>query len=564
MMKTFKIASLILVSLFAQFTSAQGDVEIISDAIRTISPSYRMTEKPEIIDTVIPIPDIQYPLLSRNMKTDISIDQIEASKIKLKDKLDKIYPGYVKLGFGNYASPLGELYYNSVRNRRVSYGAHVKHNSSFGNIKDYAPSGFDNTTGLLFGDFFTSRYLIETELNYLNNGYRFYGIQDTTDAIPNDSLVNRVQGIGGGIRFSNFTKKDSAKVLYTIKMDYMYFHEFNRDSVNVDRNARNSNFGIGTELTYKHKKNRYNLDFEFRQNNYKFGEDDPLINSALQHNDNNVLIHLKPTIATYGNKWKALAGLDINFDIPSDQQLKVVPIIEAKYSLLNNMFIPYAGIGGGVTQNSFYTLNRLNQFIVSSFDLKNTFEMRFYAGIKGTIAKEASFDVSVHSTTFNNRPLFVNDTIWSDLYRFAVVYDKVSALGITGSFAYQISEKLKIDAIAKYNNFSTEVEKYAWNLPAFDMKFRGSYNLYDKIYVKADVTLLGGRRSPSGLFLLEPTDEDYQLGFVADANLHAEYRYNQRLSVFVQFNNLAGQKYFRWNRYRVQGFQVLGGLTFAF
>ena len=177
--------------LLAGISFGQIDYEAISKAERPISPSYRISEKPAIIDTVIPIPNISYPLLSRNMRTEISIDQIDPAKIKIVEKLDKLYPGYLRLGLGNYINPLGEFYYNSLRNRRMSYGVHLNHNSSFGNIKGYAPSTFDNSSAKLFGEFFTKEFRIESEINYLNNGYHFYGIQDTTenqDLISKDSL----------------------------------------------------------------------------------------------------------------------------------------------------------------------------------------------------------------------------------------------------------------------------------------------------------------------------------------------------------------------------------------
>jgi hypothetical protein len=259
-------------------------------------------------------------------------------------------------------------------------------------------------------------------------------------------------------------------------------------------------------------------------------------------------------------------GLDLNFDIEGTEIFKVIPILEGKYSLFNNMFIPYVGIGGGVKQNTFKTLNRTNEFIRSELDLKNTKEFKFYGGIKGTLSKTLSFNVQVHSTTFSDMPLFVNDTLWSNLYEFNVVYDRVTTFGVTGNISYQAAEKLKVDGIVKYNNYAAENELHAWNLPTLDIRLRGNYNLFEKIYVKADLVLQGGRKSPEGLFVANPDDNKdvYELGFLADANLHGEYRYNDRISVFVQFNNLAAQKYFRWNRYPVQGFQVLGGFTFAF
>jgi hypothetical protein len=542
-----------------------ADFTAESIAIRNISPSYRISEKPLIIDTVIPIPDISYPLLSRNMRTEISIAQIDPSKIKIVEKLPKLYPGYVRVGLGNYISPLGEVYYNSMRNRSMSWGVHLNHNSSFGDIKGYAPSTFDNTSGKLFGEFFTRQFRIESEIDYLNNGYHFYGIQDTTenqDLISKDSLRNRVQGIGYNVRFSNFARKDSATLLYTVKTNYDHFHEFDPNDRNL--NAKSSNFGIGTELSYQLKNNIYAAELDVKYNKYKFANENADVLIDDWHDDNNTIIHLKPTITSYGDKWKVLVGVDLNFDIVDKASFIAIPQLEGKYSLFKDMFIPYAGIGGGLTQNTFRSLNRTNPFIVSELELQNTKELKFYGGIKGTLSKKLSFDVQVHSSTFTNMALFVNDTVWSDMYKFDVVYDKVTALGVQASVSYQAAEKLKVDLIGKYNSYATQMETHAWNLPAVDIKLRGSYNMFDKIYIKSDLTLLGGRKSPEGLFSTDIGDEKYELGFVADANLQGEYRYNKRISVFVQFNNLAAQKYFRWNRYRVQGFQVLGGATFAF
>ncbi|MFT5820182.1 MAG: hypothetical protein ACI8ZM_001416 [Crocinitomix sp.] len=537
----------------------------ISEAERRISPSYRISEKPLIIDTVIPIPNISYPLLSRNMRTEISIDQIDPSKIKIIEKLEKLYPGYLRLGLGNYISPLGEFYYNSTRNRKMSYGVHLNHNSSFGNIKDYAPSTFDNTSARVFGEFFTKQFRIESEINYLNNGYHFYGIQDSTenqDLISKDSLRNRVQGIGYNVRFSNFARKDSATLLYTVKTDFNHFHEFDPNGRNL--NAKNSNFGIGTEMAYQLRNNIYAAELDVRYNKYKFAGEGSGVLIDDWHDDNNTIIHLRPSITSYGKKWKVLVGVDLNFDILSEPIFVAVPHLEGKYSLFKDMFIPYAGIGGGLKQNTFQSLNRTNEFIVSEMDLKNTKELKFYGGIKGTLSKKLSFNLQVHSTTFTNMALFVNDSVWSDMYKFDVVYDKVTAIGVNASISYQAAEKLKVDAIVAYNNYSTQIETHAWNLPQIDIKLRGSYNMYDKIYVKSDLTLLGGRKSPEGLFSTDLGDEKYDLGFVADANLSFEYRYNKRVSIFAEFNNLAAQKYFKWNRYRTQGFQILGGATFSF
>jgi hypothetical protein len=532
---------------------------------RIIMPSYRITEQPSFKDTIIATSTVQYPLLNRNMRTQITVTPIEASKIKIVDKLDKLYPGYIMLGVGNYSSPLGELYYNSMRNRKVNYGIALKHNSSFGDIKGYAPSSFDNTTGRLFGDFFTSGFRFQPEFNYSNHGYHFYGLRDSAGVIPDDSLDNRVQGIGGGLKFSNYTSKDSAILLYTIYTNYFYFHEFQQDTDSLGLNGKNNSFSIGTDMRYKFKKNIFNLAFDINYNQYNYNRPDTAFAAGYQANEQtNWLIHLRPSIATYGPKWKINYGVDLNIDTPSDTVFKVIPVVEAKYSLFNDMFIPYLILDGGVEQQSFHRLNRINPYILTGTRLYNTKTFNASLGIKGTLSKNISFNVRGYYKAIDHMPLFVNDTLFSDLYRFRVTYDRVTVVGAELSFSYQLDEKLKLDLIGAYNDYTTDKELYAWNLPEYVITFRGNYNLFEKIYVKADFELQGGRKSPGGLFATDQTTADYDLGILADANLHFEYRYTPRLSAFLQFNNLAAQSYQRWYGYPVQGFQVLGGLTFGF
>lgn len=551
---------------------AQEDPQIwtnITVGERVITPAYRIAENPVVFDTVIANQVTQYPLLSRHMKTDIMVTPIEPAKIKLVEKLDKLYPGYVRLGIGSYASPLGEFYYNSMRNRKVNYGIALKHNSSFGNIKDYAPSGFDQTSGKVFGDFFSTNFRFQPEFNYLNHGYHYYGISDTANLIGKDSLTNRVQGIGGSFRFSNYTSKDSAHLIYSIYTQYNYFHEFQNDQDSLGLNGKNHSYSIGTDMRYRFKKNIFAVHFDINYNQYDYRfADTAFLPGYSEHEQINWLIHLRPVISTYGNKWKVTYGVDLSLDTPSDTVFKVVPVVEAKYSLFNDMFIPYVGIDGGVKQNSFKTLNRENEFILNNVKLYNTKTMNFYGGIKGTLSKTVSFNARVSYKMIDNLPLFVNDTVLSDGYKFRVIYNDINVFTIDGSLSYQNGEKLKIDLMGEYNQYKStivgDLYKYAWHLPTYVFTLRGNYNLYDKIYVKADFVLKGGRRSPFGLYDADAASADVDLGIIADANLHVEYRYSRRLSAFLQFNNLAAQRYQRWYGYPVQGFQVMGGITFGF
>ena len=83
-----------------------------------------------------------------------------------------------------------------------------------------------------------------------------------------------------------------------------------------------------------------------------------------------------------------------------------------------------------------------------------------------------------------------------------------------------------------------------------------------------DITLEEGRKSlvyESGPNVFQENGQYIQdLGFIADLNLSVEYRYNKRISAFVELNNFASQRYQRWYNMPVQAFQLLGGVTFRF
>jgi hypothetical protein len=80
-------------------------------------------------------PVASYPMLVYQGTTKISLDTIEAATVETTEKLKQLYPFYAKIGIGSVIMPLGELYFNSTRSRSNTYGAHIKHLSSFGDVR---------------------------------------------------------------------------------------------------------------------------------------------------------------------------------------------------------------------------------------------------------------------------------------------------------------------------------------------------------------------------------------------------------------------------------------------
>ena len=129
-------------------------------------------------------------------------------------------------------------------------------------------------------------------------------------------------------------------------------------------------------------------------------------------------------------------------------------------------------------------------------------------------------------------------------------------------------EKLKIDGIARFNSYELKNHAYAPNLPILEFQLRGRYNLFDKFLLNMDGRIETGRKALVYFPGDEVVEEDGQyylnLGALVDFNLGIEYRYNKRITAFLQFNNMFSQRYYDWYNYPVQPIQVIGGVSFRF
>lgn len=562
---------LFLGALSLRFISiGQEDHTIIATGERAVEKGVRMTISPKILDTLLPSPSVNYPLLLLRMDTETEVEKINPAAVNSKEKLQELYHTYVKLGIGSELMPLGEVYFDSKRSRKYVYGAHVKHLSSFGNIPNYAPAQFDRTSGLAYGALNERTYSILGDIHYNNRGLHYYAFP--SDTLIADSIAQRYQDFGISGSYASH-KKDSAEINYKIGLAYNYFASRKPEGDSREEwRAKENNFAVNTSAWYKLRKEVYALDFNIRYNGYKYGIPD----SALVPLDsgrvlNNTVINLKPSITTHlkDDRFKARVGLDLVVDAHDVTRFHVFPIAELKYSLFNDIFIPYVGLRGGLKQQSIRSFSGENEFILPSLSLRNeNTAIDFYGGIKGTLSRQISFNAGASFAHVRNKALFVNDTLLSLGNSFNVIYDTVNVVTVEASISYQLNEKLKVDALGKFYSYELLNNSYAWHLPQLQFVVRGAYNLFDKFMINLDLAMEEGRRAlvyGDGEGVTEENGQFIKkLDFIADVNLGIEYRYNKRISAFIQLNNIASRRYMRWYQAPVHSFQVLGGVTFRF
>jgi hypothetical protein len=502
------------------------------------------------------------------------LDTIAAATVETTEQLSKLYPFYAKAGIGSIVMPLGEIYYSSDRSRNLHYGAYMKHLSSFGDIKDrskvvYAPAQYDRSSAGAYFGLNERNYQLKMDANYSNNGFHYYGIPDSS--ISADSIAQRFQLMKGSAAYT-WLRGDSARLNLSFQADYQHFLTLPTDTTKIWC-SKEDNFSFKTRGWYNYKNEHFYADLGVRFNGYKRG----ILDSVYTIGDtgfvnNNTIIDFKPGVWTQAlnDRLKVELGVTITGDISAvGTDFYVYPHAEFKYAMFNNIFIPYIGLKGGLQQNTLQGLTQVNPFIRTTIELRNEHNpYDIYGGIKGSLSKTLSFNVGVHFMHIENKAFFVTDTLGSYDNFLNVTYDTLNQTTFEGSMTYQAGEKLKIDVMGRYNIYQLYHNAYAWNLPVLQFTTRGAYNLYDKFYAQIDANIETGRKALVGSDApnaqLVEGQSFVDLGAIVDVNLGLEYRYTPRISLFLQANNLAAQRYNRWYSYPVQPFQVMGGLTARF
>lgn len=131
-------------SLFVSLVPARAQQDTLYNENVIVTGTYKpeiefmpkVLVAPTVADTLIPLRhNFEYPLHPERLTALFDPSRIKAARIIAEPK-SKLYHNYLRLGMGNYWSPLLEYSFNSTADRRFIYGAQLSHHSSWGSIGD--------------------------------------------------------------------------------------------------------------------------------------------------------------------------------------------------------------------------------------------------------------------------------------------------------------------------------------------------------------------------------------------------------------------------------------------
>jgi hypothetical protein len=251
-------------------------------------------------------------------------------------------------------------------------------------------------------------------------------------------------------------------------------------------------------------------------------------------------------------------------------QFKVYPAVRVGYTVLEDKFVVYGGLGGALQRVTMYDLTTENPWLAPNQRVADTHRgPTVFFGLSATPAR--ALEVNVKVTLSNDRNLYFYNNSRRDSTKFDLVYDKKATqlVNIHGEIIYNAAEKTRVGFKADYNGYNVKTLAESFHRPAFQSVLFATHNVYDKLLLGAELYTYSASygssyRRPGGSLGLPRREYVRATDSVVDLNLRGDYRIMENLSIFVLGNNLLGRKYERFLNYPVKGINVLAGVTYDF
>jgi hypothetical protein len=204
---------------------------------------------------------------------------------------------------------------------------------------------------------------------------------------------------------------------------------------------------------------------------------------------------------------------------------------------------------------SLQSLSNENIWLAPAVALSHTnkvFDLQ--AGVRAKLGSTVLVGAGMSLASLKDMYFFVNDP--ADPSKFLVVYDDVKRTNLYASLLFTHADNFRLSIQGDY--FGYDIDK-AWHKPGYRLTTGVSYNLFKKLIFNMDIIAQGNTKAFN-----PETSKATSLDAAFDLNFRTEYLVSDRFSVFLELNNITGNKYPMFFNYPVRGFQGLGGLTWKF
>ena len=570
------ILSFLSISSFAQDEKQKEKQDLGTEVINVVkaynpevSDAFKIKSSPNNKIEDVEKQKLEYNPISTEVTSTFSPSKIKSKTQRKKTRSKNALDNYVVLGYGNYKTPLLELYMNNAKVKEHRYGVHVQHLSSEGGIENVRfNDAFMNTSIDAFYWKQFKNYQLKSSLEYKYQSMNWYGVPDvviTDDLVKSLNVGQYYQTIQGDVSYTYNGRKDDAlfrKTSFsTYRMSDRYDSYENRIRVDGD-------FLIPLEGHYI----KINADLDFIDTYFAQNLD-----ATGDISNRFVNIGLTPSFEMIKDNVTLNLGLAFVYSadlVGDDSKFKVFPKISASVNVIDDLMIVYSELDGEMHQNSLQTAVDEIPFLAPTMDVRPTsVDYEFIVGVRGKLMKGLEYNTSASYRRENGFiqyldskdvfPIVGTPKGWNAWNSFNAVQDTVHVFSFYAEIEYKLMKDLNVSANLMLNNYTSSSHSKVYNKPNLKISAAVDYRFMEDFTVGTSMYFVGQRSYLNNPVSATVTEEG-DLPSYFDLNFSAGYDVTKKLGTFLRLNNVINQKYELYKNYPVQGFQVMAGVTYKF
>lgn len=593
--RSYLVISLIAIVLFLKVGTAMAqkdtvrlkqEVEVTKAYQPTINEAIKINDIPKVKAEPTETPTFDYSIYSKPVFSTFDVKPVAAAKMVGESK-SELGLGLLKLGFGNYLTPYGELFFNAQPDKKSNFGMHFRHLSSWGKIKllndDLVKAPESENLAEIFGKRFFRKSTLSGNLAFDRKAFTYYGY--TGDLLTDTEKDQIIPFWGDKQSFSKGTLD------VHLKSETLAAYDLNYD------------FGMNYQLMKSktgQTENQFVLSGDIKK---KFGNAFGLLNASLTYytvdsirNTSSVgygkkkqfMFRANPSVRWETDNSSLQIGLNstIFFDKDASADFLVYPKVKAEWSPVERILTLFAGVDSYLQHNTYSGIATENRYVDPYHDIKNTlYEYVLSGGFKGKLSSKTNYVAEVNYSTVKDQHFYFTeginffkpiDPVYNFRFpdnKFSFYYDDVNILKLSGEIMHTVSENFSLYLLGNYYSYDLKFLPKAWQMPNFDFTISGIYKPLGQLKFTTDIYIIGKRtalvednkaRLLPGSVKPGPYRIEVSMNPIIDLNVGAEYQFSPKLNFFVKLNNFGFQQYEQWLGYANKSFNWLGGISYSF
>ena len=547
-------------------TEKRGEVQdqefvIRKDRVLTVPTQTRSFERMPLLPQATGLGNFNYQVTPFFLNLPaLNLQPTALQKNYRQDKV-QLYPGYIRAGYGNYASPLLEGRYMSISADPLNYALKFKHQSFGEGPVAGKESAESHTMFGADGSYFTDLFEVFGGLSWAQDKYSFYGVDPGLFEDPNmlfetaDNVLRNVQ-LKAGIRDIEKT----GLLSYEGQLSFRHFDDsyaVKESEVGIEAGGK-----LRTESDWSGK-----VDFSYFHTNP----------TDVNYQEKRNYFSIRPRISYNYEAFRFTAGVNLISENDSiadkSSNFHVFPVLQASYQFADE-FGFFAEFSGDVQRNTYFGFVNENPFLGPSERLLNTVNnYKIEGGIEGQFQEAFHYRAGITVSRYNQLHFFANSI--ADSSRFEIVYDdKSTVVNLNAEVGIKINEVYTVGSRLDLYQYELNTQQEAWHRPVWEVRINNQVTPIDRLLIQANLNLMGGvkgRGAPIipdlgeiGGIMVPLNYEVVNLKAIADLQLKADFKITDRISIFAEGNNILNGANTRWMNYPVRGIQLIGGASFKF